>query len=43
MKLAPWKESYDKLGQPMKKQRHHLAHKGPYSQNFVFFSSHEWM
>ena len=43
MKLAPWKESDDKLRHPMKKQRHHLANKGPYSQNFGIFSSHEWM
>ena len=23
--LAPWKESFDKLRQPVKKQRHHFA------------------
>ena len=27
--LAPWKESYDKPRQYIKKQRHHFAHKGP--------------
>ena len=32
--LAPWKKSYDK--QPIKKQRHHFADKGPYSQAMVF-------
>ena len=35
--LAPWKESYDKPRQHMKKQRHHFANKGPYSQSSVFF------
>ena len=24
--LAPWKESYDKLRQHIKKQRHHFVH-----------------
>ena len=28
--LAPWKESYDKHRQHIKKQRHHLADKCPY-------------
>ena len=28
--LAPWKKSYDKLGQCIKKQRCHFANKGPY-------------
>jgi len=27
--LAPWKKSYDKLRQCIKKQRHHFADKGP--------------
>ena len=35
--LAPWKKSYDKHKQQIKKQRHHFANKGPYSQNYVFF------
>ena len=26
--LAPWKESYEKLGQHIKKQKHHFADKG---------------
>ena len=38
--LAPWKESYDKTRQRIKKQRHHLADKGPYSQSYGFSSSH---
>ena len=29
--LAPWKESYDKPRQHVKKKRHHFADKGPYS------------
>ena len=32
--------SYDK---PIKKQRHHFADKGPYSQSYGFSSSHVWM
>ena len=27
--LAPWKESYDKPKQHIKKQRHYIADKGP--------------
>ena len=38
--LAPWKESYDKPRQYIKKQRHHFADKGPYSQSYGFSSSH---
>ena len=34
--LAPWKESYDKPRQRIKKQRHHFASIGPYSQSYVF-------
>ena len=34
--LAPWKESYDKPGQHIKKQTHHLAGKGPSSQSYGF-------
>ena len=29
--LTPWKESYDKSRQHIKKQRHHFASKGPCS------------
>ena len=38
--LAPWKESYDKSRQHIKKQRHYFADKGPYSQSYGFCSSH---
>ena len=41
--LAPWKESYDKLRQCVKKQRHHFANKSPDSQSYGFSSSHVWM
>ena len=40
---APWKESYDKTRQYFKKQRHHFANKGTYSQSYGFSSSHVWM
>ena len=35
--LAPWKKSYGKPRQPIKKQRHHFTDKGPYSQSYGFF------
>ena len=38
--LIPWKESYDKPRQCIKKQRHHFADKGSYSQSYGFSSSH---
>ena len=34
--LAPWKKSFDKPRQSIKKQRHHFIDKGPYSQSFGF-------
>ena len=37
------KKSYDKLRQCIKRQRHHFADKGPYSQSYGFSSSHVWM
>ena len=37
---APWKKSYDKPRQYIKKQRHHLADKRPSSQSYGFSSSH---
>ena len=40
--LAPWKKNYDKPREHIKKQRHHFAHKGPYSQIYGFSSSHVW-
>ena len=41
--FAPWKKSSDKPKQCIKKQRHHFANRGPYSQSYVFSSSHVWM
>ena len=41
--LAPWKKSYDKLIQHIKKQRHYFANKGPVSQSYSFSGSHVWM
>ena len=38
--LAPWKESYDKPRQLIKKQRQYFANKGPYCQSYGFSSSH---
>ena len=35
--FAPWKESYDKPREHLKKQRHHFANKGPYSQSYIVF------
>jgi len=43
LKLAPWKESYDKPRQCIKKQTHYFANKGLYSQSYGFSSSHVWM
>ena len=34
--LAPWKESYDKPRQCIKKQRHYFVDKGPYRQSYGF-------
>ena len=41
--LAPWKKSYDKPGQHIKKQRRHFADKGLYSQSYGFSSNHVQM
>ena len=38
--LAPWKNSYDKPRQCIKKQRHYFANKGLPSQSYGFSSSH---
>ena len=43
LKDAPWKESYDQPRQPIKKQRHDFANKGPYSQGYGFSSGHIWI
>ena len=41
--FAPWKKSYHKPRQHIKKQRHHFANKGLFSQSYGFSSSHVWM
>ena len=41
--LGPWKKSYDKPRQCVKKQRHHFVNKSPYTQSYGFSSSHVWM
>ena len=41
--LAPWKKSYGKPRQCIKKQRHYFANEGLYSQSYSFSSSHVWM
>ena len=45
--LAPWKKSYDKPRQHIKKQRHYFADKGPSSQRYCFpvfmYGCKSWM
>ena len=41
--FAPWKRSYDKPRQGIKKQRHYFADKCPHGQNYDFSSSQVWM
>ena len=41
--LAPWKESYNKPRQHIKKQRYYFANKGSSSQGYGFSSSHVWI
>ena len=41
--VIPWKESYDQPRQPIKKQRHYFANKGPSGQGYGFFRDHVWM
>ena len=41
--LAPWKKSYDKPRQHIKKQRHDFVDKALPSQSYGFSSSHVWM
>ena len=41
--LVPWKKSYDRPRQRIKKKRHYFANKGPSSQSYGFSSSHIWM
>ena len=38
--LAPWKKSYDRPRQHIKKQKHYFADKGPSSQSYIVSSSH---
>ena len=39
LKDTPWKESYEKPRQHVKKQRHYFTDKGLYSQSYGFSSS----
>ena len=41
--LVPWKKSYDKPKQLIKKQNYHSTDKGPHSQSYGFSSSHVWI
>ena len=43
LKDTPWKETYDQPRQHIKKQRHHFANKGLFSQGYGFSSSQVWM
>ena len=38
--FAPWEKKKSMTKQHIKKQRHHFADKGPYSQIYGFSSSH---
>ena len=38
-----WEEKYTKPRQCIKKQKHHFADKGPYTQSYGFSSGHVWM
>ena len=42
-RLAPWKKSYDKHRQHIKKQRHYFADKGLSSHSYGFSGGHVWM
>ena len=41
--IAPWKKSYKKPRQHIKKQRQYFANKGPSRQSYGFSRSHVWM
>ena len=41
--LTPWKKSYDKPREHIKKQRYFFADKGPLNQSYGFSISHIWM
>ena len=43
MMFAPWKKSYDKHKEHIKKQRHYFGNKSPSSQSYGFSNSHVWM
>ena len=43
LKDAPRKKNHDEPRSCVKKQRHHFADKGLYSQSYGFSSSHVWM
>ena len=40
LKDTPWKESYNKPRQHIKKQRHYFANKGPSGQGYGFPNGH---
>ena len=41
--IGPWKKSYDKPTQHIKKQKYHFANKDLSSQSYGFSSNHLWM
>ena len=41
--LAPWKKSYNKPRQHIKKQRCHFADKGLYNQSYAFLEKHSYV
>ena len=41
--LAPWKKTYGKPRQHIKKHRHYFANKRPYSQSYGFCRSPVWL
>ena len=41
--FAPWKKSYGKSRQHIKKKKHYFADKGPLSQSHVLSGSQAWM
>ena len=41
--LAPWKKTFDKSRQHIKKQKYYFSSKGPSRQSYGFSSSHVWM
>ena len=41
--VSPWKKSYKKPGQHIKKQRLYFSYKGPYIQSYGFSRSYVWM